>query len=167
MSTASGPKLKYIKPDTVAELIRAGETRRPEFLVIDVRSSDFPGGNLPGAVNITTREFRDDAAIDRVIQRHIAPRLPQLRTVVVHCMRSQTRGPYAAHLLSRSPSLPPDVEVVVLEGGFQGWLRRYKGEKVLFEGLDGAAQGWEDVVQAEEGSTLEAEDSRRLREGRA
>lgn len=25
----------------------------------DVRSSDFPGGNLPGAVNITTREFRD------------------------------------------------------------------------------------------------------------
>ncbi|BGP39435.1 Cdc25 phosphatase Ibp1 [Rhodotorula kratochvilovae] len=142
MSTASGPKLKYIKPDTVAELIRAGETRRPEFLVIDVRSSDFPGGNLPGAVNITTREFRDDAAM---------------------C----TRGPYAAHLLSRSPSLPPDVEVVVLEGGFQGWLRRYKGEKVLFEGLDGAAQGWEDVVQAEEGSTLEAEDSRRLREGRA
>ncbi|GAA5821668.1 hypothetical protein JCM3770_004761 [Rhodotorula araucariae] len=166
MSRSSGPRLKYIKPDAVAELIRAGETRRPEFLVIDVRSSDFPGGNLPGAVNVTTDKFRTDHAVERVIQQHIAPRLPQLRTVIVHCMRSQTRGPYAAHLLARSPALPPNVDVVVLEGGFQGWLRRYRGEKALFEGMAGGEQ-WEDVVQAEEGSALEAEDSRRIRQGRA
>lgn len=87
MSTSRAPKLRYIKPDDVAQLIRAGPSRRPEYLVIgasssslmlalfswdgaplltlqstDVRSSDFVGGNLPGALNITTREFRDTGA---------------------------------------------------------------------------------------------------------
>jgi len=80
-------------------------------------------------------------------------------------MRSQTRGPYAADALLRSPSLPPDLDVVVLEGGFQGWLRRFRGDKALFENLDEEGDEWEDVVYAEEGSRLEAEDSRRLREG--
>ncbi|GAA5926106.1 hypothetical protein JCM3775_005206 [Rhodotorula graminis] len=166
MSTSTTAKLKYIKPDDVAHLIRSGDTA--SFLVIDVRSSDFPGGNLPGALNLHTGHFRSDRDVERVIQQHITPRLPALRTVVLHCMRSQTRGPYAASLLQRSPALPPNLDVVVLEGGFQGWLRRYRGDKRLFENLD-EGQGsdeWEDVVNAPEGSRLEADDSRRLREGK-
>jgi len=186
----------------------------------DVRSSDFPGGNLPGALNLHTGHFRSDQDVcvhlppcsssrvdadehlslfcpllspstflllallallaepfspassfafprsERVIKQHISPRLPALRTVILHCMRSQTRGPYAASLLQRSPALPPNLDVVVLEGGFQGWLRRYRGEKALFENFEGQGSGeWEDVVNAPEGSRLEADDSRRLREG--
>ncbi|GJN89449.1 hypothetical protein Rhopal_002435-T1 [Rhodotorula paludigena] len=92
-------------------------------------------------------------------------------------MRSQTRGPYVAHLLSSSPALPRGVSVEILEGGFQGWWRRYRGRKELFEGLveqetsggagvqGGTDQEWEDVVEADEGSAHEADDSRRLRQG--
>lgn len=82
-------------------------------------------------------------------------------------MRSQTRGPYVAELLSTSPALPKDTEVKILRGGFQGWWRAYRGRKELFENLeDGEDEGWEDVVNAEEGSKGEAEDSRNLREGK-
>ncbi|GAA5845076.1 hypothetical protein JCM9279_005426 [Rhodotorula babjevae] len=165
MSTSGSPKLKYIKPDDVATLIRSGDPA--SFLVIDVRSSDFPGGNLPRALNLHTGHFRSDQDVERVIAQHISPRLPALRTVILHCMRSQTRGPYAASLLQRSPALPPGVDVVVLEGGFQGWLRRYRGEQALFENLEGqGTDEWEDVVNAPEGSRLEADDSRKLREGK-
>ncbi|GAA5978929.1 hypothetical protein JCM11641_000097 [Rhodosporidiobolus odoratus] len=163
------PKQKYMSADQVANLILANP-KRDDFLVIDVRSSDFPGGNLPGAVNITTKEFQSEDKLSAVVDRHIRPR-PNLRTIIVHCMRSQTRGPYAAYLLSHSPSLPANIDVVILEGGFSGWYRRFKGRKELFEGLlnqeeAGAAgqAGWEDVVNAKEGEAGEAEDSRRLRE---
>ncbi|GAA5837543.1 hypothetical protein JCM11251_002010 [Rhodosporidiobolus azoricus] len=176
MSTYGTPRQEYIKADEVADLILANP-KRDDFLIIDVRSSDFPGGNLPGAVNITTGEFRDERKLKRLIEEHIASR-PSLKTVIVHCMRSQTRGPYAAHLLSQSPSLPSTVRVVILEGGFQEWYRKFKGRKELFEGLLGEEEDgvvgrgegrgeWETVVQANEGEEPEAEDSRRLRQEQA
>ncbi|GAA6007632.1 hypothetical protein JCM10207_006417 [Rhodosporidiobolus poonsookiae] len=165
---AQAPQQRYIKPDTVAQWI-TDQPKRDDYLIIDVRSSDFPGGNLPGAVNITTKEFRNEESLDRLIQRHILPH-PSLRTIVVHCMRSQTRGPYAAYLLSRAPSLPKNVDVVILEGGFQGWLARFRGRGELFEGLLGQDEAgvagreeWEATVGAKEGEEKEAEDSRTLR----
>ncbi|KAJ8294768.1 Dual specificity phosphatase ibp1 [Rhodotorula toruloides] len=160
-------RVKYISPDEVAGLILA-EPKRDDFLIIDVRSTDFPGGNLPGAVNITTREFRSDESLTRLIRTHILPR-PSLHLLILHCMRSQTRGPYAAQLLSRSPSLPAHIDVRVMEGGFAGWWARFKGDERrerLFEGLvqrEEGKGGWEEVVQAKEGESGEAEDSRKLR----
>ncbi|GAA5895309.1 hypothetical protein JCM6882_006640 [Rhodosporidiobolus microsporus] len=162
MTTYGSPKQEYISADEVADLVLANP-KRDDFLVIDVRSSDFAGGNLPGAVNITTGEFRDEKKLDRLIAKHISSR-PSLRLLILHCMRSQTRGPYAASLLSQAPSLPSNVRVVVLEGGFQGWYRRFKGRAEMFEGLEeGEREEWERVVQADEGDKGEAEDSRRLR----
>ncbi|BGO98865.1 hypothetical protein RTG_01045 [Rhodotorula toruloides ATCC 204091] len=164
-------QVKYISPDEVAELILA-EPKRDDFLIIDVRSTDFPGGNLPGALNITTREFRNEQSLARLIKTHILPR-PSLTLLILHCMRSQTRGPFAAQLLSRSPHLPSHVEVRVMEGGFAGWWKRFKGDRRrerLFEGLlerekeEGKGEGgWEEVVEAKEGDEGEAEDSRALR----
>ncbi|GEM08168.1 dual specificity phosphatase ibp1 [Rhodotorula toruloides] len=163
--------IKYISPDQVADLILA-EPKRDDFVIIDVRSTDFAGGNLPGAVNITTSEFRDERSLSRLIHTHILPR-PSLTLLILHCMRSQTRGPFAAHLLSQSPLLPPQIEVRVMEGGFAGWWRRFRDDERrerLFEGLlerqEGSAREggeWVDVVQANEGEDGEAEDSRELR----
>ncbi|GAA5861519.1 hypothetical protein JCM8547_008058 [Rhodosporidiobolus lusitaniae] len=162
-------KQQYISPEDVADLILA-DPKRDDFLIIDVRSSDFAGGNLPGALNITTKEFRDERALCALISKHISSR-PSLRRVILHCMRSQTRGPYAAYLLSRAATLPRNVEVKILEGGFSGWYRRYKGRKELFEnmldeeekGVVGQ-EGWERTVNAKEGEKEEAADSRELRE---
>ncbi|POY73802.1 hypothetical protein BMF94_3343 [Rhodotorula taiwanensis] len=161
-SSSSSPK--YMSADEVAELVTA-RPKRDDFLIIDVRSSDFAGGNIPGALNLTTREFGSEQR-NNTIATHIRPRVPPLRLLILHCMRSQTRGPYAAHLLAESPSLPEGVDVRILKGGFQGWYRQFKGRKEMFENLEGADAEWEEGVMAQEGSTREAEDSRRLREGR-
>jgi hypothetical protein len=122
---------------------------------------------------------------NRLIKTHLSA--PSLRLVILHCMRSQTRfvslpfsassaltrhrfhhsGPYAAYLLSQFPSLPPHLKVVILEGGYQGWWRKFKGRKDLNENLldqeASDASGWEDTVNAGEGTITEAEDSRELR----
>ncbi|GAA5991875.1 hypothetical protein JCM10908_002251 [Rhodotorula pacifica] len=166
MGSSTSSKVKYISPEEVAQLILANP-KRDDYLIIDVRSSDFAGGNLPGALNLTTREFGSEQRLNSTISTHIAPYSPPLRLLILHCMRSQTRGPYAAHLLAQSPALPPGVEVRVMKGGFQGWWRLYKGRRELFENLQmegGVSEGWEEGVLAKEGSEREAEDSRRLRE---
>ncbi|GAA6039709.1 hypothetical protein JCM8097_001364 [Rhodosporidiobolus ruineniae] len=173
MSSRADSKQQYMSADEVAKLVTGPKQDNPEYLIIDVRSSDFEGGNLPGAVNITTGEFRDEGKLSRVIDRYIRPN-PNLRTLIVHCMRSQTRGPYAAHLLAQHPDLPKDIKVVILEGGFQGWYHKFKGRKEMFEGLledeagvvgRGEGRGeWQQRVQAQEGESGEAEDSRQLRQ---
>ncbi|GAA5881117.1 hypothetical protein JCM3774_000878 [Rhodotorula dairenensis] len=156
--------VEYISPDEVVELILANP-KRDDYLIIDVRSSDFAGGNLPGAVNLTTREFGTDSRLAATISTHIAPRTPPLQLVIVHCMRSQTRGPYAAHLLATSPDLPHGVQVRVLKGGFQGWWKRFQGRSELFENLPpGFDAEWRERVLAPEGSRSEAADSKKLRE---
>lgn len=211
MGSSTSSKVQYISPDEVAQLVLA-TPKRDDYLIIgtvvatssslivhesslahvtDVRSSDFVGGNIPGALNLTTREFgseqrlsvllrvllsirsgnadftREETVSNSTIATHIAPRVPPLNLVILHCMRSQTRGPYAAHLLAQSPALPSGVQIRVMKGGFQGWWRQFKGRGELFENLEGReeeAGEWEQGVLAPEGSRREADDSRRLRE---
>lgn len=133
---------------------------------------------------MTTREFGTEARLRATISTQIAPRVRAAAAdaaaaasdsdesgredflVIVHCMRSRTRGPYAAHLLAHSPDLPARVQVRVLTGGFQGWWRRFQGRSELFENLapDGRDAEWRERVLAPEGSRSEAADSRRLRQ---
>ncbi|GAA5990969.1 hypothetical protein JCM5350_001831 [Sporobolomyces pararoseus] len=156
----------YILPSELEKLL-LNPSEQSSFLVIDVRSSDFVGGNIPNALNLTTDKFSDSSKIERVIEKYVSPKVEKegLKLIIVHCMRSQTRGPYVAHLLSQSPALPKGVQVRILKGGFQGWYRLYKGRKEMFENLEGeeGSQDWEDVVEADEGDKEEAEDSRQLR----
>ncbi|GAA5970301.1 hypothetical protein JCM8115_003693 [Rhodotorula mucilaginosa] len=163
MGSSTSSKVQYISPDVVAQLVLA-TPKRNDYLIIDVRSSDFAGGNIPGALNLTTREFGSEQRLNSTIATHIAPRVPPLNLIILHCMRSQTRGPYAAHLLAQSPALPPGVQIRVMKGGFQGWWRQFKGRRELFENLEGGGSEWEEAVLAPEGSRREADDSRRLRE---
>lgn len=171
------------------------DTRARVHTFLDVRSSDFVGGNIPNALNLTTDKFsnpsktylntpfpylslslslrlyrladtKEDLNSERVIGKYVSPKVEKegLKLIIVHCMRSQTRGPYVAHLLSQSPALPKGVQVRILRGGFQSWYRLYKGRKEMFENLgEDEIQDWEDVVEADEGDKEEAEDSRQLR----
>ncbi|GAA5884980.1 hypothetical protein JCM16303_006502 [Sporobolomyces ruberrimus] len=157
--------MSYILPSELEQLLST-PSKRSTFLIIDVRSSDFVGGNIPGALNLTTDKFSSPMKLERTIAQHIVPKVSEgLSLIIVHCMRSQTRGPYVSHSLNSSPSLPQGVQVKILKGGYQAWYRTYKGRKELFENLDEEEQEeWEDVVNANEGDKEEAEDSKELRE---
>ncbi|GBF98270.1 hypothetical protein Rsub_10933 [Raphidocelis subcapitata] len=90
-------------------------------VVVDVRDDDFADGHIPGAVNWVVDNFNDDAGIDELVETHLEGK----ERVVVHCMLSQQRGPFAARRLAmRLQQLGrPLPNVLVMQGGFQRWRR--------------------------------------------
>ena len=141
---------------------------QPDHARIRIRatpvSSHYSSRLSLSSLSCTDPPFGTETVSNSTIATHITPRVPPLNLIILHCMRSQTRGPYAAHLLAHSPALPPGVQIRVMKGGFQGWWRQFKGRRELFENLEGAGSEWEEAVLAPEGSRREADDSRRLRE---
>ncbi len=82
--------IKYIKADELEPIVRSG-LDGSGTIVVDVRSTDFAGGNIKGAVNVPSDKFYSDTDIDAVIdQTSTASR------VVFHCAKSQQRGPFCA-----------------------------------------------------------------------
>ena len=103
----TGRPFEYIAPSDLAALLKQGAIAQGKVVVVDVRDSDFRGGNIAGAKNITEDEFQDDDAVDECVSRFAGA-----HAVIFHCMMSQCRGPFAASryaaALSRStPSNPP------------------------------------------------------------
>lgn len=123
----AGPR--YVEPSVVAELVRG--PMRDEVAVVDVRDDDFAGGHIKGAINVESDQFGDDAAVDWLIDRHLAGK----SRVVVHCMLSQQRGPRCAARLSqrladRGLAAPA---VLVMSGGFRRFAHIYGGDPNLVE----------------------------------
>ncbi|KAI8467529.1 MAG: Rhodanese-like protein [Monoraphidium minutum] len=90
-------------------------------LVVDVRDDDFGDGHIPGALNWVVDNFNDTDGIDELVDKHLDGK----ERVVVHCMLSQQRGPYAARRLAgRLAQLgKPLPYVLVMQGGFSRWAR--------------------------------------------
>ncbi|KAI3438447.1 hypothetical protein D9Q98_000877 [Chlorella vulgaris] len=107
-----------LSPARVKALLRgplAGKT-----LIVDVRDSDFAGGHIRGALNITTDGFSSDQRIEEVVQR-----CQGMETVVVHCYLSQQRGPFCAQRLADrlAASSGERPEVCVMAGGWRRFAR--------------------------------------------
>ncbi|CAG9464856.1 unnamed protein product [Pedinophyceae sp. YPF-701] len=121
----------YIAPADLAEKIRSGSDG---LVVLDVRDDDLYGGSIQNAVNVPVSCFKNDYLLDDVISRLglLSPGnagAGRVTTVVVHCMFSQQRGPFAAlRLLERVKELSGSghvPEVLVLRGGFRAFSDAY------------------------------------------
>eukprot|EP00894_Picocystis_sp_ML_P004920 jgi/Pico_ML_1/55437/g1120.t1 len=107
---------------------------RESTVIVDVRDTDFQGGNIRGALNVPSEHFYNDAQVDKLVAR-----FAQSRYVVFHCMFSQQRGPFcASKFASRlgAAQLPQEPQVFILERGFSGWLS--SGNLDLCENLEGS-----------------------------
>lgn len=93
----------------------------PSSVIVDVRDDDFEDGHIPGAINWVVDNFNDDHTIDELVETHLEGK----ERVIVHCMLSQQRGPFAARrLASRLQQLgKPLPHVLVMQGGFSRWAR--------------------------------------------
>jgi len=65
---------------------RACSDARESTVIVDVRDTDFKGGNIRGALNIPSEHFYNDAQVDDLVER-----FAQSQYVVFHCMFSQQR----------------------------------------------------------------------------
>ncbi|OCF55904.1 hypothetical protein L486_06660 [Kwoniella mangroviensis CBS 10435] len=146
---------KYINAEQLAEIIKSKPASAlKEFAVVDVRDSDFVGGNIVSALNYPSDTFH--ATVDELVQKletgtssrsilssslclaHRANVFAIVPKVIFHCALSQARGPKAARIYAetRSHALPEPAiqqEIFVLRDGFSGFQSKYRHDPELIE----------------------------------
>ncbi|GAA5907829.1 uncharacterized protein JCM6883_001906 [Sporobolomyces salmoneus] len=93
-----------------------------DFLVVDVRRTDFEDGFIRGAVNLPAHSFYP--TLDSLV-----PFLSSYKQVIFHCQSSSGRGPRTAawyqDKLNDLGVSPEKSEGVVLTGGIKAWIKEY------------------------------------------
>ncbi|KAK1925082.1 Rhodanese-like domain-containing protein [Papiliotrema laurentii] len=124
---------KWITAEELAALIKSkSDDEMKRYAVVDVRDSDFAGGNIIRAINSPSETFYDSAG-------SLVKQLEDVPQVIFHCALSQQRGPKAArasiYAETRREILPsaPDQEILVLRDGFTGFQQKYRDDPELVE----------------------------------
>jgi len=124
----------YIEREELRDILDKNEK---SVLVVDVRDDDNKGGNIRGAIHVPDASFKASSVckIMSVMKEKGAS------TVVFHCMESARRGPRCAKRMCdalnalREKTSP--IEIRVLVGGFDQWIRAYIRERRdLIENFD-------------------------------
>ncbi|KAF9180512.1 hypothetical protein BGZ51_006169 [Haplosporangium sp. Z 767] len=153
IETAEQPQ--FVDSDVLKALVE-DKTKIPgkDYLVVDVRDTDYEGGHIPGCLNIPASELPEKLPI--LIEEF--KEVPQL---FFHCALSQVRGPKAANrwsaaIAERDAELakteaaaavaadqgPLSQKVHILRGGFTEWQHKHKDDKNLV--ADYKAEYWVD-----------------------
>ncbi|KAL7417219.1 Rhodanese-like domain-containing protein [Mrakia frigida] len=135
---------KYMSADQLASLLLSSPTPSTTTIttttnpiaakiqIIDVRDDDFPGGNIVSALNYPSREA-SPAGFEQLAKDLKGKGVDK---VVFHCALSQVRGPKAARRYAEALGrVEPESEqeIYILEEGFTGFQKKYKGEPKLVE----------------------------------
>jgi len=123
--------VKYISADVLSAIIKSNKLPRKDYLVIDVRDSDFIGGHIPNCLHSPSATFSDK--VDDLVKD--TKDVPQ---VIFHCALSQARGPKAARKYNdrRNQLLDENDtphEVLILRGGFTEFQEKFKDDPQLVE----------------------------------
>ncbi|KAJ2369183.1 Cdc25 phosphatase Ibp1 [Coemansia sp. RSA 2611] len=131
----------FITAAELGKLVRDPKKKAgADYLVVDVRDSDYPVGHIPGALNVPAHEMYQRAG-------EIISNYSHVPVVVFHCMLSQQRGPKSARIyrdivqerLRIAPADSPllDQKIQVLDRGFAGWVDAFlESEPSLIEGFN-------------------------------
>jgi len=79
--------------------------------IIDVRTEDFKGGNIPNAKNIKCTNYSDIKAY-----------VENISSIIIHCMYSQIRGAGIAKRLKKDY---PNKNIILLNGGFNEYFNNF------------------------------------------
>jgi len=121
--------VKAMKPDELAEMMRSAHLGvGKDYIVVDVRRTDFENSFIKGALNLPAHSFYQTLST-------IATILATIPRVIFHCNSCsqggrgpRTAGWYADELKRRG--LDTD-GVIILEGGLKGWLALYADDETL------------------------------------
>ncbi|BGP24633.1 hypothetical protein Rt10032_c03g1256 [Rhodotorula toruloides] len=93
-----------------------------DFLVVDVRRTDFEDAFIKGAVNLPAHSFYPTLP-------SLLPILSRYRAVIFHCQSSSGRGPRCAgwyqDALDEANISKEQSQAVVLTGGIKAWVKAY------------------------------------------
>ncbi|KAF8442892.1 hypothetical protein L210DRAFT_862015, partial [Boletus edulis BED1] len=104
------------------------------YLVVDVRDSDWKGGNITGSHNLPSMKFQ--GGVDELISR-----TKGVSIIVFHCKFSQERYGFVLQIYNAKRALQEAEEyknqqVYVLQGGFNTFAAAFKNDPLLVENWD-------------------------------
>lgn len=74
----------FMPMQELADIIKSDKVPKKDFIVIDVRDEDYPGGNIKGSLNKPSNEFLDN--VDSLVKE-----TKDIPLVIIHCALSQIR----------------------------------------------------------------------------
>lgn len=122
--------LRNLEPTSPASLIGM-ITHNIPVSIIDVRSSDYnEGGHIKGSENIPSMFFNAEVVKD-IIDTSIKNKI---NSIIFYCKFGQVRSVNCAKTVNETISSmtpPPMITVSYLDGGFDGFLRKYRGTEYI------------------------------------
>ncbi|KAJ3414046.1 hypothetical protein HDV05_007171 [Chytridiales sp. JEL 0842] len=121
--------------DQVAELVKSGAVPGKDYLVVDVRRTDYGGGHVIGHVNAPAQSFHQ--GLPEFVEKY-----KNVPKVFFYCNSSKGRGTrcagwYQDALNERKITTS---QGLILVGGIKGWLEAFKDDSNLTEKYD--AEFW-------------------------
>ncbi|TDL23244.1 Rhodanese-like protein, partial [Rickenella mellea] len=119
----------------LSKIIKSEKKPNEDYVVVDVRGDDYPGGHIKGSVNSPAETFLDDV-------NDLIAKTKDVKTVIFHCALSQARGPKAARIYAETrdnlekEGKDKEHEVLVLRGGFSEFQEKYRDDTELVEEYD-------------------------------
>jgi arsenical-resistance protein 2 len=140
------PKAKpgTIEPSEVAALLEAqqqhSDTPR-DFLLVDVRRTDFEGGTVTTSINLPAQSLYPTRK-----QVYDLAKQAGTKKLIFYCGSSNGRGPRCAAWMQDFINETGDANIksLVLNGGIRGWVKEFGGR--LTDGYD--ANVWESSTEA-------------------
>ncbi|GAA5885071.1 hypothetical protein JCM16303_006390 [Sporobolomyces ruberrimus] len=123
VSTLKDGSLASITVSQLREKIeQQTDLSKRDFLVVDVRRTDFEDAFIRGALNLPAQSFYQ--TLDSLL-----PILSSYKQVIFHCQSSSGRGPRVAAWYQdrlNEKGVPKETsEGVVLTGGIKAWIKEF------------------------------------------
>ncbi|GAA5960737.1 hypothetical protein JCM3765_007311 [Sporobolomyces pararoseus] len=127
-SSLKDSTLSSISVSQLRDKIRQeSDLSKREFLVVDVRRTDFEDAFIRGAINLPAHSFYPTL-------ESLIPLLSSYKQVIFHCQSSSGRGPRTAAWYQdklNELGIPKEKsEGVVLTGGIKAWIKEFGLEEV-------------------------------------
>ncbi|KAI9376083.1 Rhodanese-like domain-containing protein [Aspergillus egyptiacus] len=121
--------------ETVLHWLREGKKPGVDFLLVDLRRTDFEGGTIKGSLNLPAQSLHPTLPTLLALVRSAG-----VRDVAFYCGSSMGRGTRAAgwfadYLQDQGVS-EDEVKSWRLEGGIKGWVKAGEEYTALMEGFD-------------------------------
>ncbi|KAL7926914.1 Rhodanese-like domain-containing protein [Trichoderma austrokoningii] len=130
----------FIEPSDVYESIEsvktAGQDAQKDFLLVDVRRTDWEGGTVATSVNLPAQSFYQTRGGVYQLCKHAG-----IKKVIFYCGSCGTRGPKCAGWFQEYLDSIGETEMkaFILRGGVKGWQKMYNGQ--LMDYYDSGAWG--------------------------
>ncbi|KAL7939425.1 Rhodanese-like domain-containing protein [Trichoderma chlorosporum] len=120
-----------IEPSEVYQWIEhnkaAGDHAQKDFLLVDVRRTDWEGGTIATSLNLPAQSFyQTRSGVYRLCRQ------AGIKKVIFYCGSCGSRGPKCAGWFQEYLNSIGEAEMtaVILKGGIKGWQKTYNGQNM-------------------------------------